>query len=84
MGNTLVAFGMTNLMMTGVTISMDFSVAEAPLSFMHSTGVIFSISGSSSGKVISYRATTVSMDFLKHLGALAELLFDLGALISRD
>eukprot|EP00957_Ditylum_brightwellii_P147501 11232370-Ditylum_brightwellii.AAC.1 len=63
MGNTLVAFGTTNLMLTGVTVYVDCSVAEAPLSFMRLAGVIFDILGSSSDRVVSCRVATASMDF---------------------
>eukprot|EP00957_Ditylum_brightwellii_P072925 5541531-Ditylum_brightwellii.AAC.1 len=74
---------MMNLIVTGVTISMDCSVAEAPLSFMRSPGVMVDILGLSSDGVVSYRVATAHMDFLKCLGALAELLLNSEALILR-
>eukprot|EP00957_Ditylum_brightwellii_P013466 1016435-Ditylum_brightwellii.AAC.1 len=67
-----------------VTISVDQSVAAAPLSFIYLAGVRVDILGSSSDNKDRCRVVTASADFLRCLGALAMPLLNCEELVLRD
>eukprot|EP00957_Ditylum_brightwellii_P055859 4232619-Ditylum_brightwellii.AAC.1 len=73
-----------NLIVIGVTISVDHLVAAAPLSLICLDGVRFDILGLSSVDKDSCRVATASLDFFKCLGALAMPLLNHEELVSRD